>query len=309
VTQSSQPPSRGASQPSGQGTGPRRSSTSSTGTARAGRRATERRRPPEKTTLERLRTPIIAGVVIVALLAVGFYVVQGAVAPAYACTTIDTVRPAPSGELGQVQPDQGNQHVGSGDKVTYQTCPPASGRHINRLGFGPIEPQVYGPEDRSQPTGWVHNLEHGALVLLYSCEKGACDEASLAALQAVDDGFPASTVCGISPGVVGPVVARFEEMPTRYAALVWNRALYLDELDTAQIYDFFSRYAEVVRDGRFIAPPEAQCAVPSESPSAAPSGDASASPSTEPSAAPSSEPSAAPSGSTAPSDSPAPSAS
>jgi hypothetical protein len=235
--------------------------------------------------MERMRTPIIAGVVIVALLAVGFYVVQGAVAPAYACTSIDTVQPAASGELGQVQPDQGNQHIGTGDKPTYQVCPPASGRHINRVGFGPIEPQVYGPDDRSVPMGWIHNLEHGALVVLYSCDKGACDDATLASLQSLDDGLPNSAICNIPPGVLSPVIARFEEMPTKFAALVWDRVLYLDTLDTQQMYDFYLKYAERVQDGRFVAPPEAQCAVPSASPSAAPSE------------------------STAPSDSPAPSAS
>ena len=56
-------------------------------------------------------------------------------------------------------------------------------------------------------------------------------------------------------------------MPTKYAALVWDRALYLDTLDTAKIYDFFTRYAERVQDGRFVAPPEPQCPVPSASPS------------------------------------------
>ncbi len=33
-------------------------------------------------------------------------------------------------------------------------------------------------------------------------------------------------------------------MPTKYAALVWDRALYLDTLDTQQIYSFFLRYGE-----------------------------------------------------------------
>jgi hypothetical protein len=67
---------------------------------------------------------------------------------------------------------------------------------------------------------------------------------------------------------VGPVVARFEKMPTKYAALVWDRVLYLDTLDPAQVYDFYLRYGERVSDGRFVAPPEPQCPVPSASPSA-----------------------------------------
>jgi hypothetical protein len=244
-------------------------STSPTGTTRAGRRDTERRRPPQRTGLQRVRTPLLAIVAVVALVAVGFYVFQSAAAPAYACTTIDTVRAAQPGQLGQVQPDQGNGHVQTGDKVTYAVCPPASGKHVNRVGFGPLQPRVYGPEDDSTPNGWVHNLEHGALVLLYSCDRGACDDAGLAALDAFDAGFPASALCGLPAGTVGPVVARFEQMPTRYAALVWDRVLYLDTLDSPQIYDFFLRYAERVTDGRVVAPPEPQCAAPAASPSPA----------------------------------------
>jgi hypothetical protein len=208
-------------------------------------------------------------VAVVAIAGVGFYVFQSAAAPAYACTTVDSVRPSTDGELGQVQPDQGNQHVQNGDKVTYAVCPPASGKHINRVGFGPLQAKVYGPDDDSVPNGWVHNLEHGALVLLYSCDQGACDDAGLAALDEFDAGFPASAVCAIPPGTVGPVVARFEQMPTRYAALVWDRALYLDTLDTARVYDFFLRYAERVTDGHVVAPPEPQCAAPAASPSPA----------------------------------------
>ena len=70
-------------------------------------------------------------------------------------------------------------------------------------------------------------------------------------------------------------------MPTRYAALVWDRVLYLDELDAPAIYEFFTTYAErVADDGSWIAPPEPQCAAPSPSPEAS----AAASPSRGPSA-------------------------
>lgn len=254
--------------PLSRGTGPRPAKTSPTGTPRAGRREAARHRAPEPSALQRLRTPILAIVVVVALVGVGFYVFTSAAAPAYACSTIDTVQAPAAGELGQVQPDQGQAHTQPGDKVTYPVCPPASGRHLSRVGFGPLEPDVYGPDDDSLPNGWIHNLEHGGLVLLYSCERGACDDAGIASLQAFDEGFPNSALCDLPPGIVGPVVARFEQMPTRYAALVWNRVLYLDTLDSAQVYDFYLRYGERVSEGRFVAPPEPQCAVPSASPSA-----------------------------------------
>ena len=115
-------------------------------------------------------------------------------------------------------------------------------------------------------------------------------------------GFPTSAICQIPPGVLGPVVARFEQMPTKFAALVWNRVLYMDTLDTPLAYDFFTEYAErVSTDGQWISPPEPQCNPPSASPGVEPSPSASApaaSPSASaPAASPSVEPSPSPSAS------------
>ena len=289
------PASRGA-RPTRQAAGGRRgTATSPAGTPRVGRRETARRRYDQPSTLQRLRTPLLALAVVAVIVGVSLFVFTSAAAPTYACTTVDTVQPAASGEMGQVQPDMGNQHVQAGEKITYPVCPPASGKHINRSGYGPLQPKVYGPEDQSVPNGWVHNLEHGGLVLLYSCDKGACDDASIQQLQAFSQGFPNSPVCNIAPGQVGPVIARFEQMPTKYAALVWDRALYLDKLDTQQIYAFFTKYGERLDDtGAFVAPPEPQCPAPSPSASASPSAGAS----------PEASPSASVGASPAPSDSP-----
>lgn len=284
-----------------------RQSTSPTGTPRAGRRQTSRYRAPEPTLLQKLRTPALVLIVIAAIGLIAVFAVTSAAQPAYACTTIDTVQPPVEGQLGQVQPDQGNQHVAVGDKITYAICPPASGKHINNPPRGPIPARFYGPDDQAIPNGWVHNLEHAGLVLLYSCDKGACDQATQDQLRSVLTNFPNSPVCGTPPGVISPVIARFEQMPTKFAALVWNRALYMDTLDVQQVFDFYTRYSEVVQDGQFVAPPEPQCAPPSQSP--APSGSPAASPEASPaaspaassSAAPSTEPSAQPDTSAAPS--------
>ena len=272
MTDPKRAPSSRGQQPTTSTSGRRRRSSGPAGTPRAGRRGTARRRQGPQSTAQRLRAPLLALLVIVVVAGVGAFVFASAASPAYACTAIDTVQPAASGELGQIQPDMGNAHVQPGDKVTYPICPPASGKHINQSGFGPLQPKVYGPDDQSVPNGWVHNLEHGGLVLLYSCDKGACNDSDLQLLRDFATGFPNSPVCGLAAGIVGPVVARFEDMPTRYAALLWNRALYLDTLDDQEIYDFFTRYGErVSSDGTWLAPPEPQCAAPTASPSAGPS--------------------------------------
>lgn len=261
-----------------------RSSTSPRGTSRAGRRATPRRRYDEPTFLERFRTPLIAGLVVVALVGVTLFVFTSSASAGYTCSTEFEApagaTPGPDGRLGAVQPDMGRQHVSLGDEVAYTYCPPASGKHVNRSGFGPLEPDTYGPDDRSDPMGWIHNLEHGGLVVLYSCEQGACEDASLTELRDFYADFPASAVCGIDGGFVGPVIARFEDMPHRYAALVWGRVLYLDEWDPDAVRQFFLTEGERLgEDGSWIAPPEPQCPPPSPTPSPGASGSPAASPS------------------------------
>ncbi len=165
---------------------------------------------------------------------------------------------------------------------TYTYCPPASGNHHNRSGQGPIEPNVYGPDDFAEPAGWVHNLEHGALVLLFRCQAGdpGCEEPAQEQIVDIVANFPNSPVCNIPRDSIGPIVARFDEMAWPYAAIVWGRVLPLESLDRDLLYRFFLEEGERTN-------PEPQCLPPSPSvsvppvPSVAPSasGSASASPS------------------------------
>ena len=223
--------------------------------------------------------------------------------PAFACSNTFAPSPTPnpgegaSPQPGYAQPDMGQTHVANGTTVTYTYCPPASGRHYNASGAGPIAPRLYGPDDRVNPEGWIHNIEHGGLVLLYRGDSAGATEEGQAQLRAFFDRYPPSPVCGFEAGSsVGPVFARFDEMATPFAALVWGRVLPLEELDEDAILEFDSIYGERTN-------PEKFCAEPSASPSASPSG--STTPSASPSASPSS--SAEPSGS--PSAEPSPSAS
>ena len=238
----------------------------------------------------------VAAVAGVALIAI--FVFASASTSAYACTTewspAPTASPAAGATpaLGYVQPDMGRTHVAVGTKVTYTYCPPASGHHYAASGAGPIQPRLYGPNDSTVPEGWVHNLEHGAMVILYRGRDGdpGISSAAQAELRSLFDSFPNSPVCGIAPGTSqGPVIARFDQMATPYAAIVWDRMLPLQTVDTSQILAFWQQWGERTN-------PEAQCAAPSASPAAAPSASSGSSPtassSEAPSAAPSTEPSA-----------------
>ena len=122
----------------------------------------------------------------------------------------------------------------------------------------------------------------------------------LAQLQTFLRSFDAvSPICNVPPRTVGPVIARFDQMPKPYAALVWDRVLYMDTFDPALVKQFYLQEGEKLNaDGTdFLAPPEPQCAVPS--PSVSPSPSTSAGPSASPSAGTSPSASASPSGSAA----------
>jgi hypothetical protein len=253
---------------------------------------------PQAPFLERYRTAIVAIAVIAGVAVIGGFVFVSATAPVYACSSEWQPDPTPSPaagaspQPGYVQPDMGNGHVAVGSKVTFTYCPPASGKHYATGDAGPIAPRLYGPDDTVNPTGWVHNLEHGGLVLLYRGDGPGATEAGQEAMRQLFEAFPPTPVCGFAAGSQpSPVFARFDQMAWPYAAIVWDRVLPLQELDTEAILALYETYAERTNPEKLCNPSPA----PSES--AAPSGSPAASESATPpqSAAPSSSASPSPS--------------
>jgi hypothetical protein len=228
------------------------------------------RAPVRQSFLERNRGRLLWAAAAVVVVAIGGLLYLRATSPAYACgiewTAPATPSPAPGAtpRLGYAQQDMGRDHVGPGTFVKYLACPPASGNHINLAGQGPIDARLYGPDAQALPQGWIHNLEHGGLVLLYRCPGDACTDAGQAALQQFWASFPASPVCNVPPHLISPVIARFDDMAYPYAALLWDQVLPLQTLDTDQILAFFAQQGERTN-------PEKQCLAPSAAPSAAPS--------------------------------------
>ncbi len=258
---------------------------------RHGRREQPRPVIEPRSFLERQRGLILGLVAVVAVTLLGGVVFVQATSKAYTCATL--VDPAPTaaplangspGPLGQIEPDMGRNHIAIGQSQRYTYCPPASGNHYAGTG-GPIVPRYYAPDDAAVPQGWIHNLEHGGLVVLYSCAKGACDDATQRALQGLYQTFPESPVCKLPKGTISPVIARFDEMTTPIAAVLWGRVLFQDKLDTGQILEFFRTQGELKN-------PEPQCARPNLAPGSSP---AAASPSAAPSASPAASPEPSPS--------------
>ncbi len=133
---------------------------------------------------------------------------------------------------------------------------------------GPIPEGFYGQDRETVPEGWIHNLEHGQLVVLYSCSQGGCGQAELDRLAAFYRSLPPSPVCGF-PNYA--VVTRFEDMKAPVAALTWGRIMFQQTLDTDQLLAYFQANAD--------RGPEPQCASPSPTPAPSPAPSPAASPS------------------------------
>ncbi len=95
---------------------------------------------------------------------------------------------------------------------------------------------------------WIHNLEHGHLVLLYRCD-GECPEAA-AALQPFADRVAAG-----SNGVRRVVIAPDKNLPTPFAAIVWGTSWTGDALDEKTFACVLSRQdADAPEPGLNCAP-------------------------------------------------------
>ena len=133
----------------------------------------------------------------------------------------------------QTVPDEGAGHEEVGFPIGYQHYPPSSGTH-----YGETMPSL-GFYDQTWPEGyWLHNLEHGDIVVLYNCPDDCPDlKAKLRALinKAPQRRCPTPKliVMPYSQGMTAPV-----------AVLAWGRQLDLAEYDETAILDFFKRYED-----------------------------------------------------------------
>lgn len=122
--------------------------------------------------------------------------------------------------------------------VQYMQIPPVGGPHHGCWSdWGAFDSEV--PAER-----WVHNLEHGGVVLLYHCDD--C-EAELAPLRAFVADHPRTL---LSP---------YAQLPTRFAAVAWGHRLLSDCFDQATFQTFYD--TRVARGPESIAdPPPSYCA-------------------------------------------------
>ncbi len=153
---------------------------------------------------------------------------------------------SPGESLGFATRDLGRVHVRSGPN-RFEYWRPASGPHYNAAGQGPIRRNFYGPGSEQDPGGWIHNLEHGWVVVLYSCGEDGnhCpSESELAEVRRFYETAPqteGATRCRIPNKVL---VARFDRMKTRFALLAWDHVLLTNTFDVEQARRFAQQWID-----------------------------------------------------------------
>jgi hypothetical protein len=147
--------------------------------------------------------------------------------------------PQPTQKLGFTTEDMGRAHVDTSKKVDYDYCPPASGSHYNVGGRAPLPRQFYPPTTALGPGNWIHNLEHGYVVLLYKGEPTADVQQQL---QDIMDGANQSATCGYSK----VIAVRFDDMDpgVNFAAVAWDRELLLNQFDKAALLAFANQWQD-----------------------------------------------------------------
>jgi hypothetical protein len=136
----------------------------------------------------------------------------------------------PSAPVGRTVPLEGSDHVAEGTAVTYKSRPPTSGPHY------PTWSQTYGFMDPALPPGtWLHNLEHGAVAILYNCPQG-CPELE----QQLKDLYPTLPLGrNARGGRPRAIIQPYADMDHKIAVVAWGWLLELDEFDKDQITRFY----------------------------------------------------------------------
>jgi hypothetical protein len=133
-------------------------------------------------------------------------------------------------------PGQTSEHVLVGVEVPYLDPPPVGGVHSHCWAdYGVYE------EELADET-WVHNLEHGAVVLLYNCPSGCPNE--VAELEAFASGHQRV------------IVTPYAALPTRFGATAWEWRWLSDCFDLPAIEGFYQQRFGKGRENIAGGPPD-----------------------------------------------------
>jgi Protein of unknown function (DUF3105) len=132
---------------------------------------------------------------------------------------------------GRKLPDRGQEHIPQGTKITYQEYPPSSGKHWPVWAPWAIYKEAV-PEEV-----FVHNLEHGGIVVLYNCATPCPD-----LVRQLEESFAALPKSKF--GHVKVVISPNPRVKGRLALLAWTRIDDLDRFDRDRIVRFVQAWQD-----------------------------------------------------------------
>jgi hypothetical protein len=134
--------------------------------------------------------------------------------------------------------DPSRDHVEGG--VDYTDPPPTSGDHDPCWApWGVYDEEI--PDER-----WVHNLEHGGVVLLYHCADGCPDE--VAEMEAI-----------VAERGVHGILTPYAALPTRFAAVAWGWRYTTDCFDVDALNAFWDAHVDRAPESSTSDPSNPDC--------------------------------------------------
>lgn len=134
-------------------------------------------------------------------------------------------------QFGRKMPDEGRGHVEEGTAVKYGHYPPTSGPHWpTPAPWGDYEQEI-------PPEIWVHNLEHGGVVILYRCDTPCPD--LVRSLREAYATFPESKW-----GHVKLLIAPARKLKSRLAILAWTWIDEMESFDRERLVNFYRAHLD-----------------------------------------------------------------
>lgn len=168
----------------------------------------------------------------------------------------DPLDPRACSALVKEVPNEGATHLPEGTSVSYAANPPASGSHWPIWSPWGAFLDTVVPRER-----WVHNLEHGGIVLLFNCP--GLPSSDMAG-DTTDGGMQSTAPCPEITqalvalrnerkpdkfGVIRVLVTGDPRLPARVGAVAWNWSMVSDTVDAAALRCFIDkRYGQGPED-------------------------------------------------------------
>lgn len=158
--------------------------------------------------------------------------------PAVDSTSYEASAPmGPCDAVEQRHAIEGQTHVPECSTIAYGTKPPSSGNHYDSWAAFKIYTNAI-------PEGyWVHDLEHGAVVISYNCADGGCG-ADVSAAAEMLNSLPPDPVCLATSTVPRRTIMTPDpNLDVSFAASAWGYTLRAKCFDADVFRSFVMRHS------------------------------------------------------------------